>query len=245
VDGDLYAAGPDVMRVLKSDVTMKLLPTWQHAAIVVSTDSLASVVIAPAGLHGIHHITVNAESVAAAKAVWARIQQGVLKPGIYAVYSEDAEIDDEIHNTAQGKVDTAGVTEAHAIYIPQMDPKLIESRLRSDPEMIKRVSAAQGQYDVRFRIDKTYHRVVVKWIELTGYSRAEAKAKGERPVGQVAVAAPKMPVPAGGYMIARAKLEALKPGAYRIVLEGEGAAGEVAAIDERTFWFDGRSFEEL
>jgi hypothetical protein len=37
----------------------------------------------------------------------------------------------------------------------------------------------------------------------------------------------------------------LKPGAYRVRLEGEDAAGQKGRIDERTYWFDGRTFEEL
>ena len=61
-----------------------------------------------------------------------------------------------------------------------MDPKLIEMKLRADPEMSKRVLAAQGQYDIRFRIDKPYRKVVVTWTELVGYSRADGKHEGER-----------------------------------------------------------------
>ncbi len=185
---------------------MKVLHTWQHAGLIVSASPLTSVTLAPAGVHGIHHVTVTAETAATAKALWARIQQGVLKPGIFAAYSEETEIDQEIHNAAQGRADTAGATAAHAIYIPQMDPKLIESRLRADPEMMKRTAAAQGQYDVRFRIDKPYRKVVVKWIELTGYSRTDGKAQGERALGQTAIAAPRMPPQAGAQLVARTRL---------------------------------------
>jgi hypothetical protein len=244
-EGDLYAATRDVVRVLNTDASMKSLPTWQHAGLIVSAGPLASVMLAPAGLHGIHHITVVAQTTAAAKALLTRIQQAVLKPGIYAAYSEEAEFDEEIRNMAQGRVNTAGVMEAHAVVIPQMDPKYIENRLRLDPEMLKRSAIAQGEYDVRFRIDKAYHKVVVKWSELTGYSRSEGKAQGERALGQTAVAGPKPAVQAGGHLVARTRLEALKPGAYRVVLAGESAAGESSQIDERTFWFDGKTFEEL
>jgi hypothetical protein len=206
---------------------------------------MVSVSLAPAGMHGVHHTTVTAETAAAAKALWNRIQQGVLKPGIYAVSSEDVELEEEIKNTAQGKADSVGVTTSQAIYIPQMDPKLIESKLRADPEMSRRVLAAQGQYDIRFRIDKPYRKVVVGWSELSGYSRADGKHQGERPLGKSTLAAPKMPAPTAPPLVARTKLETLKPGAYLVSLQGESPTGEIQKIDERTFWFDGKVFEEL
>jgi hypothetical protein len=245
VEGDLYGSARDVARVVQTDASMKMLPTWEHAGLVVSASPLTSVTLAPAGVHGVHHVTVAAETLAAAKLLWNRIQQGVLKPGIYSAYSEEAEIEEEIHNAAQGRADTLGATESHAIYIPQMDEKLIEARLRANPDIIKRSAAAQGQYDVRFRIDKPYRKVIVKWTGLVGYSRPDGKYQGERPIGQSVIAAPKMPPQAGAHLVARTRLEPLKPGAYRVNLEGEGPTGELSKIDERTFWFDGKSFEEL
>jgi hypothetical protein len=46
-------------------------------------------------------------------------------------------------------------------------------------------------------------------------------------------------------LTARTKLPLLKPGAYRVRLEGEDPAGPAGKIDERTYWFDGKTFEEL
>jgi hypothetical protein len=126
-----------------------------------------------------------------------------------------------------------------------MDSRLIEEKLRADPEMRRRALAAQGQYDIRFRIDKPYRKVVVAWTELSGYSRANGRHEGERPLGQCTIAATKVTLQSGAPLDARAKLENLKPGAYRISLQGESAAGELLKIDERTYWFDGKSFEEL
>jgi hypothetical protein len=40
-------------------------------------------------------------------------------------------------------------------------------------------------------------------------------------------------------------LPVLKPGAYRVRLESEDAAGQPARIDQRTYWFDGKTFEEI
>jgi hypothetical protein len=44
---------------------------------------------------------------------------------------------------------------------------------------------------------------------------------------------------------ARTKLTRLAPGAYRIRLDAEDASGHTTRIDERTYWFDGKVFEEL
>ena len=44
---------------------------------------------------------------------------------------------------------------------------------------------------------------------------------------------------------ARIKLPPLAPGAYRVRLDAEDAAGHTAAIDERTYRFDGKVFEEM
>ena len=46
-------------------------------------------------------------------------------------------------------------------------------------------------------------------------------------------------------MTLRTKLHAVQPGAYRVSLDAEDAEGGTVRIDERTYWFDGKSFEEL
>jgi hypothetical protein len=224
---------------------MKALPTWEHAGLVVSARPMVSVILAAPGLHGVRHLTVTAETATAAIQLMKRVQEGMLKPGIYAAYSEDVEIEDEVKSAAQGKTDTIGATASQALSIPLMDSRLIEEKLRADPEMRRRALAAQGQYDIRFRIDKPYRKVVVAWTELSGYSRANGRHEGERPLGQCTIAAPKVTLQSGAPLDARAKLENLKPGAYRISLQGESPAGELLKIDERTYWFDGKSFEEL
>ncbi len=244
-EGDLYASARDVARVLQSDGPMKALSTWEHVGLVVSASPMISVIMAPAGLHGIHHITVSAETAVAAKQFWSRLLQCLLKPGIYSAYSEEWEVEQEIQSTAQARADTIGITASQAIYVPRIDPKLIETKVRAEPGNYKHLLAAQGQYDIRFRIDKPYRKVVVSWAELAGYSRAEGKHQGERPLGQTTLASPRMSPQSGPHLIARTKLETLQPGAYRVRLQGESPAGELMKIDERTYWFDGKSFEEL
>ena len=245
VSGDIYASRYDLARALGTETSIKLIATWEHAGVMVSAVPMIWVVMAPAGLHGIHHLTVAAESAAAAKQLLAKLMQGVLKPGICGAYSEEAELDQEVHSLASGKSAAVGVTASQAVYIPNMDEKYLEGRVRAEPEMVRRLAAAQGQYAIRFRVGKSYRKVTVGWVELAGYARATGKHAGERELGQSALPNPKPPPQAGSPLTARIKLPTLAPGAYRVRLEGEDDAGQSGKIDERTYWFDGRIFEEL
>jgi hypothetical protein len=211
----------------------------------VSAAPLTWVVLAPAGARGVHHVTIAAESAVAAKQILAKLIQGVLLPGIYGVYSEETELDAEVRSRASGQSAAAGVTAPQAVYIANVDEKYLEGKVRAEPEMIKRSAAALGQYTVRFRVDKSSRKVIISWMELAAYARATGKFDSERALGQSVLANPKLPPSSGGPLMARTKLPALAPGAYRIRLEGEDANGQAARIDERTYWFDGKTFEEL
>ena len=243
VAGDIYASLNDLAWALQTETAMKPIATWEHAGVLVSAAPLTWVVMAPAGLHGVHRVTVAAESAVAAKQLLAKLMQGVLKPGIYGAYSEEAELDQEVHELASGKSAAVGVTASQAVYIPNMDEKYMQGKVRAEPEMVKRSAAAQGQYAIRFRVDKSYRKVTVSWLSLDGYARATGKYEGERALGQSALPNPKPQ--AGSPLTARTKLPMLTPGAYRIRLESEDAAGQTGKIDERTYWFDGKTFEEI
>jgi hypothetical protein len=245
VESDIEASRGDLARVLGTGTSMKPVATWEHSGMMVSAAPLAWVVLAPAGLHGGHRVTVAAESAAAARQTLAKLMQGVLKPGICAAYSEMAELDEEVRNRASGKSAAAGVNSSQALYIPNMDEKYLEGKVRADPEMVKRTAAALGQYTIRFRVDKSYRKVTVSWMELAGYARDTGKFAAERALGQSNLPNPKLPPTAGSSLVARTKLPTLSPGAYRIRLEGEDAAGQAGKIDERSYWFDGKTFEEL
>lgn len=245
VGGDIYATRNDLVRALGTETSLKPIATWEHAGVMVSAAPLTRVVLAPAGPHGVHRVTVAAESAAAAKQLLVKLMQGVLKPGICGAYSEEVELDQEVRDLASGKSAAAGVTASPAVYIPNMDEKYLEGRVRAEPEMVKRLAAALGQYAIRFRVDKSYRKVTVSWISLDGYARATGKYEGERALGQSALPNPKLPPQAGSPLTARTKLPMLTPGAYRVRLEGESAAGQADKIDERTYWFDGKTFEEL
>ena len=243
VEGDIEASRSDLARALATTTSMRPIPTWEHAGMMVSAAPLTWVVLAPAGLHGVHHVTVAADTAAAAKQLLAKLMQGVLKPGICAVYSEEMELDEEVRNLAGGK--SASVASSQGVYIPNMDEKYLEGEVRAEPEMVKRLAAALGQYTIHLRVDKSYRKVTVSWMELAGYARATGKYDSERALGQSALANPKLPAQSGSPLTARTKLPTLAPGAYRVRLEGEDAIGQSGKIDERVYWFDGKTFEEI
>ena len=245
VEADIAASRGDLARTLGTEASMRPITTWEHAGMMVSAEPLTWVVLAPAGLRGVHHVTVAAETAAAAKQLLAKLVQGVLKPGIYAVYSEELELDEEVRSRASGQSSAGSATSSQGVIIPNMVEKYLEGRVRAEPEMIKRTAAALGQYTVRFRVDKTYRKVTVSWMELPGYLRATGKYEGERVLGQSSLAGPKLPPQAGSPVTEHTKLPKLAPGAYRVRLEGEDAAGLAGKIDERSYWFDGKTFEEL
>jgi hypothetical protein len=241
---DIYASRSDLARALAAEPSMKLIATWEHAGLMVSAAPLTWVVMAPTGQHGAHRVTVAAASVSTPKPLLSKLMQGAVRPGICGAYSEEVELDQEVRDLANGKSAEAGVNASQAVYIPNIDEKFLQDRVRAEPEMVKRSAAAQGQYDIRFRVDRNYRKVTVNWAELAGYARATGKYEAERELGQSMLPNQKPSPQPGVPLTARTKLPGLKPGAYRVRLDGEDASGQAARIDERTYWFDGKTFEE-
>jgi hypothetical protein len=244
-EADIYATPRDLKSILESQTGLKPVASWQHQGLLVSAAPMMSVILSAAGLHGVHHVSVAAETEAAAKQLLARIVQGAMKPCICAAYSEAAELDAEILEMAHTKAAEMGATTGGSAFVPDSNLKHYEERIRADPAMQKRIAQAAGYYDIKYRIDKPYRQVIVTWTELRGYSRADGKFSSERAAGRATVANSRMSTQPAAQLTARTKMEALEAGAYRIRLEGEMTPGQPVRIDERVYWFDGKSFEEL
>lgn len=241
---DIYATPRDIASILRPAPGFRPLVSWQHPGLVVSAAPAFSVVMDPAGLHGVHHLTVMAESAAAAREVLGKLMQGAQKPCICAAYSETSELDSEVLSEVANRANILGPDSAGSVYVPGLSTKHIEDRVRAEPAMQRRIADAAGAYDIKYRIDKPYRQVTVTWIELQGYSRDTGKFTAERHAGRSQVSNPRMPQ-SGAQLNARTRMEPLPPGAYRIRLEGVPGAGQPVLIDERIYWFDGKSFEEL
>jgi hypothetical protein len=244
VEGEIYESYRDLAGVLAAQPALRPLKSWRHGGLFVSAVPLTEVALSPSGLHGVRRLTVTTEDAAAGKQLMATLQQGAPGAAVSAAFSEEVELESEIHVAAQIRTDNmVSGAASQSLYHPQMDLKYLEERIRNESVMQKRVAAARGYYDVRYRVDKPYAKITVTWTELTGYSPATGKAEAERVLGQVSI--PNVRKPAlGAIPTARVRLETLKPGGYRVRLDGESLTGETAKIDERIYWFDGKTFEE-
>jgi hypothetical protein len=244
VDGEVCASRKDLTAALES-ATMRPITSWRHAGLLVSAAPLAEAVLAPADLHGIHRLTVTAQTAVAARQMMAKLIQAANRPELCAAVSEMAELDAEIRKAAQTKADDLSNAASQAMYPPKIDLQLVEDRLRGAPEMQKRIAAAKGYYDVKYRVQKTYRKVTISWSELSGYSRDTGRSQGERPLGRTSLPNVKPAAGTGNHLTARSRMEPLQPGAYHVRLEGESLTGEVSKIDECIYWFDGKTFEEI
>jgi hypothetical protein len=205
---------------------------------------MAWIVLSPSGIHGVHHVRIETENAADARQMLARLTQEIQKPGIYGVYSEEAELDQEVRERAGGQSAEVSVS-TPGTYIPNPDQKYLEGKVRAEPEMVRRTAAAQDQFAIRCRLDKNYRKLTTVFSELTGYARASGRYEAERAIGQGVLPAPKVSLPASPPVTLRAKLRTMQPGAYRVCLDAEESDGRTVRIDERIYWFDGKAFEEL
>src|SRR5262249_6032710 len=158
--------------------------------------------------------TVTAESAAAAKQLLSKVQTETAVPGICGAYSEAVEVDAEIGRAAADKAKEIGATAMSGVYVVQIDPKLIEEKMRAGPAAKKSIDPTVGYYSFRYRTDKPYSRVNIGWSELVGYDRDTGKFQEEHPQGQGSVPPPRMAANAPP-LTGRTKIETLKPGAYR------------------------------
>lgn len=243
--GQVYASRRDLASALSDQASLQSLASWQYAGLLVSSSPMMRVTLESAGQLGAHRFSVLAETTMAARQLATRIGSAMARPCVCSAYSETAELDEELRRSAIEKSeDVNGASQR--IYFSRTDPKILEQQQRAEPETQQRLAAALGWVGVKYRIERPYAKVHIRWTELTGYQRENGKFEAERPLGESTAPNVKMPATAGAQLTGRTKLNnPLKPGAYRILLEGENAAGEKVRIDCRDYWFDGKTFEEI
>jgi hypothetical protein len=244
-ESNLSGSRREVARVMEAQPSFHLVDSWQHTGLLVSAAPLSRIVMERAGGRGVHRLTVTAEALPAAKQLAAKLNAAMTMPGVYAAYSETAEINAELRHDAIERSEDVNATTVQRIYMSRMDPQLVEDTLRSEPEMRRRLAAAEGWFAIKYRVDRAYAKVDIQWTELTGYTRENGKFLTENPLGASTAANIRVPPPGGAPLTGRTKLGSLKPGAYRIAIEGETTAGVKTRIDQRDYWFDGKIFEEL
>jgi hypothetical protein len=238
---EVYATHKDLTPIFKSMPAMKSLTSWQHLGLAVSAEPMLSVAMDHAGLHGMHHVTLLAENAAAMKQLSAALTQGMQRPCICGVYSELADIEQDVSKEVETATAGIGAHSTGMIFAPDSTLKHEQEVVRQRPEMKKRIMEANGNYDIKFRPDKPYARVTIVFIGMVGYDKETGIAGTEKILGRINVPNVRPPAPTSPPLNARIKMEPIKPGAYRIRLEGEAGA----PIDNRLFWYDGKVFEEM
>jgi hypothetical protein len=244
-EAEVYATPKDFPVIFKAIPSIKAVSTWEHLGIAVSAAPMFSVAMDAAGSHGVHHVKLIAENAAALRQLNAALAQGMQRPCICGVFSETTEVEADVYAEVQSQTAMIGTHTAGIVFAPDATRKHEEDVVKARPEMKKRLTEAAGYYDVKFRPDKSYPRVVLTWIELQGYSRETKKHQAERVLAHTPITAARVPPAGAPPLNARVKLDSLQPGAYRVRLEGDGPGGTPILIDERTLWFDGKRFEEL
>ena len=243
--GHVYASRRDLASALGDQASLQSLVSWQSAGLLVSPSPLMRVTLESASQLGAHRFTVLAETAGLARQLAARIGSTMTRPCVCSAYSETAELDEELRKSAIEKSEDVNEP-SQRIYFSRTDPKILEQQQRAEPETQQRLAAALGWVGVKYRVEKPYAKVHIRWTELTGYERENGKFDAERPLGASTAVNVRMPAAAGAQLTGRTKLNGpLRPGAYRILLEGESAAGEKVRIDCRDYWFDGKTFEEI
>ena len=243
--GQVFGSRRELAGAVSDQPSLQSLGTGQYAGLLVSAAPMMRVTLESAGQRGAHHLTVAAETAPAARQLVARISSAMTHPCVCAAYSETAELDEELRKGAIEKSEDVN-SASQRIYFSRTDPKILEQQQRAEPETQKRLAAAAGWVGIKYRVEKPYAKVHIQWTELAGYVRDGGKFDVERPLGASTAVNVRMPGTAGAQLTGRTRLNgALKPGAYRILLEGETAAGERVRIDCRDYWFDGKAFEEI
>ena len=227
---------------------MKPIATWEHAGLMVSAAPLAWVVMAPTGLHGVHRVTVAAESAAAAKQLLAKLIAG--RPEARHLRGLLRGSGDSTRRSATWQAanrPTAGATASQAVFIPNIDEKYLEDRVRA---RTRKWSSGRRRRRDNMTSASVWTRVTARsrstGSELAGYARATGKYEAERALGQSALPDPKPPPQPERPLTARTKLPAAETG--RLSRPAGGRRRRRAGcpkIDERTYWFDGKTFEEL
>lgn len=242
--GQIYGSRKELAKVLEDQPEFRLVPTWQHAGLMVSVTRLARVTLAPAGMRGVHRFRAGAETLEAARQLAAKVSRIRNEACVCAAYSEAGEVEEDLHRQAVDR--SAGMTSTAqaGLVLLAVDPEHIEDSLRAEPANQKRLEAARGWYGVNYRIEAPYKRVTVRWSELVGYERGSGKFTAERKLGENSADGVR-PAAGGRLLDLRIHLEPLKPGAYRIAIEGATDSGAKVAVDQRDYWFNGEFFDEL
>ena len=118
--------------------------------------------------------------------------------------------------------------------------------MRAEPEMVKRIGGGTGT--VRHHATGWTGSTAKVTVELGGVDRlrrGRREVRGGTRVGAIDDAQCETPPQPGGSVDRAHEAAGAETGGLPCPAGGEDAAGKTARIDERDYWFDGKTFEEL
>jgi hypothetical protein len=220
------------------------IPSWRQAGLFVAFEPLALVTLDNSGLTAASRLAVTMRNPAEARKLLARLAAGAGRPGICAVLAEATAIDEEVRRAADRMERDTMIKSSGLVLSMGTGTKAYEDRVRSAPEMQKRIADARGSVQVKYRLDRPYRSLTLRWFRLADIPRAGGEPDTETAPAGITVQNPRKTEP-GEPATARFKPDSLEPGAYRIRIDAAQPSGEQVRVDERTFWFDGKRFREI
>ena len=175
---------------------MKAIATWEHAGLMVSAAPLAWVVLASTGLTACITSPSTRRSAAAAEQLLAKLTAGNLEARhMLGVFRGSGNGPGGPQSGRQQVGGWPASTRRRRYTFRIWIEKYLESRVRAEPEMVKRTAAAQGQYAIRFRLDKSYRKVTVSWMRTHRLCARHRQVRARTGVRTIGAAQPETAAP--------------------------------------------------
>ena len=242
--GEVYASRRDVSQVLeKVAPALRPVPAWRQKAGFASADPPALVELDRPGSSGLSRLTVTTAKPADARRILDALSRNT-QTRVCAVINETQVLEEEIHRAAEALERDHHMRTDGIVLNLGTGFKGYEDTARANPAMQKRLAAARDSYLVRYRLDRVYRKARLRWTRLENYARPGGTFDRETKLADSELP-PAAPGDTGKPPSVRFHFPALVPGAYRLRLVEVTAPGTEVNIDERTFWFDGKLFQEM
>jgi hypothetical protein len=241
---DVFGSRRDVAEAVKR-VQPELRPMPSKlSALFVAPDPFTEVELESGGSNGMNRLQVIMEKQADARSLLAKIQQSFKPARIAGVVDETTVVEQDLQKQAAEVELQTRMRAMGTLLTMGTGSRVFEDKVRNTPEMQKRLAAARDVYLVKYRLDQPYRKLVFRWSRLPNYSQTGGSLDGEVPLTQAAQANA-VRTDGAEFPSVRLQIPAIQPGAYRIRMDAEKGVGPPVALDDRTFWFDGKRFDEL
>ena len=227
----------------RSGYAIRAYPNWHTEGLYMSASPRLWALVWPDALNGTVSMTAYSGDADAVRKTVAGMKTAPAHQRIAVLTSSIAEVDQDIRNEAGRRVREIVdqlAKDAH----PYIDIRGVEQEVRDSPVFQKRLLEAASTFLVKFRTDKDYQKVNLRWFELEGFSSVTQQFSGQKLMKEADLADVRRNPDAGHLFVIPVPLPELKPGGYRVQLRGTTPGGAQNNIDERTYFYNGSVFTE-